>query len=373
MADIQSVLAKFKDQMAAEEAAKMAPAPMPEPVAAPAPVAAPVQAPAVEAPKSEPMSAETKQLFAQAILGLAPILAGAAVSGARGGAIGAEAGLTGLKKMESLQEAQRTRERESSKLAQEQSLKNIELALKLRGEGLKQSQEERLTRAEERRATAAERSAEQEAKRLALQEARDRKNDFIALEKLGIDKQELAQKEKALEQKAAVEKQLPATQFAAGTYARMMEQAQVVFDELEKQGYDRASLKEGIKAVLPGRLQDTALKAQSQAERNFINAVLRRQSGAAISQSEFASAEQQYFPRAGDSPEVVAQKRANRIQVLAGIQAEAGKALEKIPMVPVQAPQVGRSKMGVTEAIAAPQMPDFSKMSDEQITKYLGR
>lgn len=373
MAKMEASIAKIRQQLADEEAAKMAPAPMPEPVAAPAPIAALVQAPAVEASKSEPMSLETKQLFAQAILGLAPILAGAAVSGARGGAIGAEAGLSGLKKMESLQEQQRAQQQTSQRLAQEQSVKNIELALKLRGEGLKASQEERLTSAEERRASAEERRGEQEAKRLALQEGRDRKNDFISLEKLGIDKQELARKERELAQKSAVEKQLPAGQYAAGTYARRVEQAQTVFDALEQQGYDRGSLKESVKSMLPGRVQDNALKSQTQAERNFVNAVLRRESGAAIAPSEFLSAEQQYFPRGGDNPEVLAQKRANRLQVLAGLRAEAGKALEKIPLIAVDAPRLQKSKFGVTEAIAAPPMPDFSKMSEEQLKQYLGQ
>ena len=49
-----------------------------------------------------------------------------------------------------------------------------------------------------------------------------------------------------------------------------------------------------------------------QAKRDFINAQLRRESGAAIADSEFENADKQYFPVPGDTPEVVAQKRANR-------------------------------------------------------------
>ena len=66
-------------------------------------------------------------------------------------------------------------------------------------------------------------------------------------------------------------------------------------------------------------------KAQ-QAERNFINAVLRRESGAAIAPSEFANARAQYFPQPGDSPEVIAQKKANRATVIEGFAREAGPA-----------------------------------------------
>jgi hypothetical protein len=50
----------------------------------------------------------------------------------------------------------------------------------------------------------------------------------------------------------------------------------------------------------------------SQAQRNFINASLRKESGASISPSEFSNAKQQYFPQPGDSPTVIAQKADNR-------------------------------------------------------------
>lgn len=49
-----------------------------------------------------------------------------------------------------------------------------------------------------------------------------------------------------------------------------------------------------------------------QAKRNFINAQLRRESGAAIGQSEFDNADRQYFPQYGDSKAVLEQKAANR-------------------------------------------------------------
>ncbi|KGG83038.1 hypothetical protein P245_25775 [Comamonas thiooxydans] len=49
-----------------------------------------------------------------------------------------------------------------------------------------------------------------------------------------------------------------------------------------------------------------------QAKRDFINATLRRESGAAIAESEFNNAEKQYFPQVGDSKEVIKQKAENR-------------------------------------------------------------
>lgn len=61
-----------------------------------------------------------------------------------------------------------------------------------------------------------------------------------------------------------------------------------------------------------------------QAERNFINAVLRRESGAVISPQEFANARLQYFPQPDDSPRLIEQKRRNRQAVVNSLAEEVG-------------------------------------------------
>lgn len=63
-----------------------------------------------------------------------------------------------------------------------------------------------------------------------------------------------------------------------------------------------------------------------QAQRNFVNAVLRQESGAVIADSEFANAQKQYFPQPGDTPAVIEQKRKNRETVIRGFQRLAGPA-----------------------------------------------
>lgn len=274
----------------------------------------------------------TNELIAQSIIALAPILLGAAAQGTQGGAIGGQAGLAGLKQFQSLAEKEQERKTERERLARTQNLQNLEQALKI-------SQEERAQKASAR--------------------AEERQT------------RELALKEKELELKGTQEKRIPASEYAAGTYTRRMEQAENVFDQLEKSGFDRASLGEAAKTVLPEAMKSSALKAQQQAERNFVNALLRRESGAAISQAEFQNAEAQYFPRQGDSPEVKELKRANRLQVQEGLRAEAGKALEKIPFVPVTLTAQKKSEM-IPSAQAAPAMPDFNKMSLDDLKKYLG-
>lgn len=68
-----------------------------------------------------------------------------------------------------------------------------------------------------------------------------------------------------------------------------------------------------------------------QAQRDFVNAVLRQESGAAIGASEFENAQKQYFPQPGDSPGVIAQKAANRKLAIKGFQVSAGKASFSAP------------------------------------------
>lgn len=59
-------------------------------------------------------------------------------------------------------------------------------------------------------------------------------------------------------------------------------------------------------------LQSPEYQQFLQARDDFINAQLRKESGAAIGPIEYERADRQYFPQPGDSPEVIAQKRANR-------------------------------------------------------------
>jgi hypothetical protein len=61
-----------------------------------------------------------------------------------------------------------------------------------------------------------------------------------------------------------------------------------------------------------------------QARRDFINAQLRRESGAVISPEEFSNAEKQYFPQPGDNPATIEQKRRNRETVINGMARDGG-------------------------------------------------
>lgn len=84
----------------------------------------------------------------------------------------------------------------------------------------------------------------------------------------------------------------------------------------------------GVSSYLGG-MQPNALKSSDrqrfeQSQRDFINAVLRRESGAVISEQEFKNARLQYFPQPGDGIAVQEQKRRNRFQVYQNLLTSAG-------------------------------------------------
>ncbi len=80
-----------------------------------------------------------------------------------------------------------------------------------------------------------------------------------------------------------------------------------------EQKYSELSLAEQLKQqYLPTVLKSDEQKLIDSEKKNFITAVLRPQSGASISPSEFTSEELKYFPQPWDSKEVIASKQNAR-------------------------------------------------------------
>lgn len=127
----------------------------------------------------------------------------------------------------------------------------------------------------------------------------------------------------------AADKALTEGQSKAVLFGSRMEAANKIFDNLAEKGVttstpgSRAGFGVGTVVNAMSRPQQQQL---DQAKRDFINATLRRESGAAIAESEFDNAEKQYFPQIGDSPQVKAQKASNRAIAVRGMQAEIPKA-----------------------------------------------
>lgn len=88
-------------------------------------------------------------------------------------------------------------------------------------------------------------------------------------------------------------------------------------------------LEQGVSSamnVLPSFLggPNAAQQETDQARRNFVTAVLRKESGAAISPSEFANEAQKYFPQPGDSDKVIKQKQDARELAIKALEIQAG-------------------------------------------------
>ena len=118
-------------------------------------------------------------------------------------------------------------------------------------------------------------------------------------------------------------------------FGSRMSESNRILNELEEKGVTPSwslSAAEGLPlignvaraAVNMGPMVSKEEQMYDQAQRDFINAILRRESGAVISPEEFANAARQYFPSAGDSETVKAQKRRNREIALQGLTYEAG-------------------------------------------------
>jgi len=112
---------------------------------------------------------------------------------------------------------------------------------------------------------------------------------------------------------------------AAGFAARM-QQAGSTLDSLTPKVTSMNQLSYGVQRNLPSFAQSSTIQQEMQAEQNFINAILRRESGAAISQSEYDNAAKQYFVQPGDSAQVIAQKKANRDLATQSLIQQAGSA-----------------------------------------------
>ena len=153
------------------------------------------------------------------------------------------------------------------------------------------------------------------------------------------------------------------SQAAAAGYADRMIQSDAV---LSMPAVSAASMDRGetIKSGTPligNALVSSEYQQADQAKRDFINALLRRESGAVISDGEFDNANKQYFPQPGDNEEVLKQKAANRRNSIAGISRQAGPAYT--------APDTTNYLTGETGATPAPASPGAAPVAASSLPK----
>lgn len=136
-------------------------------------------------------------------------------------------------------------------------------------------------------------------------------------------------------------KALTDAQAKANLFGTRMKEADRILGELEgkyspggvntKMAAGELPLIGGVAGYAGNLMLSDAGQSAEQAQRDFINAVLRRESGATIMPSEFSNAQKQYFPQQGDSKQLLAQKRANRALAIKGLEAEVPQGFRTSP------------------------------------------
>lgn len=116
-----------------------------------------------------------------------------------------------------------------------------------------------------------------------------------------------------------------ASEATAAAFADRATNAEKVLSETQSEG---TNVGNRALSSLPfgagNMLVDENYQLFDQAKRDFVNAILRKESGAVISPSEFQNADVQYFPQPGDSDAVIKQKAANRKTAIGGLNRAAG-------------------------------------------------
>jgi len=124
-------------------------------------------------------------------------------------------------------------------------------------------------------------------------------------------------------------------QATAANYADRMRQADAIMKPLDTTAVSWGErLKQKAGDYLGYNINSPDNQRLRQAQENFISAILRKESGAAISQSEFDRYAGFYFPKPGDDAATIAQKQQSRADAIAGLSREAGPAYKPKEIAP---------------------------------------
>ena len=291
------------------------------------------------APKEEPAAVPSQnEMLAQAILGLAPILAGAAFGGAKGGAIGAEAGLGGLS--------------------------YLEKAKKEKADAEKAGLEKTLALAKEKRAEeAALRAEERQAAELGISKQR------LALERQKAEKGEVTKPSKLTSEQTSHLSSIDSATFQLGKIA----------EEVDALG-DKMGPIAGFKALSPYATESKAFDARMKLAAQDIGKSLE---GGKLTDQDILRY-RQMLPNLSDTPELakqkiaiinelLSQKKAATIDVLG----KSGYDVSRLPAPEViAAPVVFKKKeqpmtLGTTDAQAG--APTERQLRIQELRKQLGK
>lgn len=183
---------------------------------------------------------------------------------------------------------------------------------------------------------------------LALSQFGLQKDKFISDQQNTLFEQQLALQKMIQDGVGPDGKPLTADQLKNAGFAQRVSEANITLQTIEQQISGLSYLEYYAYQKAPNFAKPAYIQQYEQAQRNFVNAVLRRESGAAISDAEFENARQQYFAQPGDGPEVLAQKQANRQTTYEGLVQSAGGAYNSGGDDPLQLFGSGDDPLGLS-------------------------
>ena len=110
-----------------------------------------------------------------------------------------------------------------------------------------------------------------------------------------------------------------AEQGKSKVYADRMNRAAEALLATEKKFSQSGLVSQMYQTNVPNALKSGDQQSLESNKQNFITAVLRQESGAAISPTEFVKEEKKYFPQPGDTPAVIAEKQNFREAAIKGM------------------------------------------------------
>ncbi|MDR5802128.1 hypothetical protein [Caballeronia sp. LZ001] len=160
---------------------------------------------------------------------------------------------------------------------------------------------------------------------------------------------------------------------SGGRFAQGLENLPWVGGALSNGVRSTATLPLGIGAAAQATIApNEQQQSYEQAQRNFVSAVLRKESGAAISNDEYANEAKKYFPQPGDTPATIEQKARARDLAIEGLKAQAGPGSSLIGGIISNANQdYSNQPRPQTQQSSQPAQPSQSQatlsgLSDEQ-------
>ncbi len=279
-----------------------------------------------------------EEKVAMALLAAAPgllgAIAGGAISGGYGAAAGAAGGLQGgAQGIQMIASGKEAKRKEAKSDAEKLGDRIAALDEKIAEQQEKAADRELELQVRER---AAKKADKLEHEKMGLQEKIAREGNRAQLTGIAMTQKGAMDRAK-LEamtdmQKAQLAASAPGkvTEFE-GTSAYHADALINAMPALEQGDVARGSITGALKATGLGRFfADPRLQQYAVAAKQFINAINRRESGAAITDAEIEAAYDRYLPVASDSPQTVAYKRQQRNEAFRRMALAAGAAGNRI-------------------------------------------